>query len=116
MATYRVSVVHGWCGNRVGSLVAHLSRRLSEAGFPAEVAAHSVWGKLVPPSGANLVLQVVAIFTEAETGCPVLYAKPLLGDPDHPETMTRMMEQIRADYRGVTAEQVPSVFLVNDNC
>ncbi len=98
MATYRVSVVHGWCGNRIAPLVAHLTQRLREAGFPSEVTAHSVWGQHVAPAGANLVLQVIAVYSEADTGCPVLYAKPLLGNPDHPETMTQVLERVRADY------------------
>ncbi len=104
MAAYRVSVVHGWCGNRVASLVAHLSRRLREEGFPCAVEAHSVWGSVVPPAGANLVLQVVAVFSEADTGCPVLYAKPLLGDPDHAPTMAQVMAHLWADYGSVSSE------------
>jgi hypothetical protein len=103
MAAYRVSIVHGWCGNRVATLVAHLSQRLRDAGFPSQVEAHSVWGSVVPPAGANLVLQVVAVFSEADTGCPVLYAKPLLGDPDHPETMSQIMDHVRADHGNVPA-------------
>jgi hypothetical protein len=99
MAAYRVSVVHGWCGNRLGPLVAHLSKRLQEAGFPCEVKVHSVWEKVVPPVGADLVLQVLSIFSEAETGCPVVHAKPFLADPDHPETMRQVLERVRADYR-----------------
>lgn len=98
MADYRVCVVHGWCGSRMGPLVEHLATRLDAAGYPSRVTMHSVWEQHTPPPPSDLVLQVVALFSAAETGCPVITIKSMLANPDDPETMSAILERVRADH------------------
>ena len=98
MDPYRVSVVHGWCGNRLGPLVEHLAKGLDQAGFPAQVTLHSIWEQRIPPRGADLVLQVLPVFAAAETGCPVLDIRNLLADFNHRETWERILACVRREY------------------
>jgi hypothetical protein len=76
----------------------HLEAVLSKAGFRSKVFTHSVWDNFSQPPAANLVLQLLPAFKEAEVGCPLLTVKPLLADIDHPETIDRILNQVRAGY------------------
>lgn len=98
MAEYKVCVIGGWCGNRMIIVAEYLEELFEKAGFPCPVTTHSVWENYSCPPTANLLLQLLPAFTEAEAGCPVLTIKPLLVDLDHPSTLEKIMEQVRADY------------------
>lgn len=98
MARYHVCVVGGWCGNRMVMVAEHLETKLSDAGFPSRVTTHSVWDNFSQPPKANLILQLLPAFKETEVGCPVLTVKPLLADVNHPETIEKILGQVRADY------------------
>jgi hypothetical protein len=98
MAKYRVVVVGGWCGNRMVMVAEHLTDLLAAAGYAAHVTTHSVWESYSRPPAANLLLQLLPAFTEAEAGCPVLTIKPLLVDLDHPATIEKILKQVRASY------------------
>ena len=78
----------------------HLADLLSTAGMPSRVSAHSVWDNYTHPPSADLILQLLPAFTEAETGCPVLTIKPMIVDLDHQETIEKILKQVRAGYPG----------------
>jgi hypothetical protein len=42
------------------------------------------------PPAANLLLQLLPAFTEAEAGCPVLTIKPMIVDLEHAPTLDRI--------------------------
>ena len=98
MTNYRVCVIGGWCGNRLYMVAEHISELLEKAGYPCHVRGHSVWENYTQPPVANLVLQLLPAFTEAETGCPVIMIRPLLVDLDHPATIEKVLKQVQADY------------------
>jgi hypothetical protein len=98
MAPYRISVIGGWCGNRLFMVAEHLAERLENAGFQCQVKGHSIWDNYSRPPLSNLVLQLLPAFTEAETGCPVINIKPLLLDLDHPETIEKIFAQVKSDF------------------
>jgi hypothetical protein len=98
MTEYRVCVIGGWCGNRMIMVAEHLDAVLANAGLPARVTAHSVWDNYTHPPAADLILQLLPAFTQAETGCPVLTIKPMIVDLDHQETIERILNQVRTGY------------------
>lgn len=98
MAEYRVCVIGGWCGNRMVMVAQHLEGVLLHAGLPSRVTAHSVWDNYTRPPAADLILQLLPAFTQAETGCPVLTIKPMIVDLDHQETLEKILKQVRASY------------------
>jgi hypothetical protein len=98
MLKYKVCVIGGWCGNRMVMVAEHLEEVFAEAGLPCRVTTHSVWENYSRPPAANLVLQLLPAFTEAEAGCPVITIKPLLLDLDHPATIEKVLNQVQADY------------------
>jgi hypothetical protein len=98
MAVFRICVVGGWCGNRMIMVAEHLDEILSNAGLPCRVTTHSVWDNFSQPPASNLILQLLPAFKESETACPVLTIRPLLADIDHPETIEKILGQVRADY------------------
>jgi hypothetical protein len=98
MSSYKVCVIGGWCGNRMVMVAEHLEELFDKAGYPCRVTTHSVWENYSCPPTANLVLQLLPAFTETEAGCPVITIKPLLVDLDHPATIEKVLEQVRAGY------------------
>ena len=98
MAEYQVCVIGGWCGNRMIMVAQHLEAVLAHAGLPSRVTTHSVWDNYTQPPAADLILQLLPAFTQAETGCPVLTIKPMIVDLDHQETIEKILKQVRADY------------------
>ena len=98
MKTYKVCVIGGWCGNRMVIVADHIAQKLADAGYPCSIRTFSAWENYTQPPSADLVLQLLPAFTEAETGCPVINIKPLLVDLDDSKTITRVLEQVRADY------------------
>lgn len=104
MSNYRVSVIGGWCGNRLYIVADHLSDKFEEAGLECRVKSHSVWENYsFPPASSDLVLQLLPAFTAADTGCPVINIKPLLRDLDDPDTMEKIFTQVRADLAQLNA-------------
>jgi len=95
MKTYKVCVVGGHCSNRYMIVAEQLSKLFEEKGIQCYVFTHGVTGEYSFPPRANLILQLLPAFTEAETGCPVINIKPLIGNPSHPETIQKVMEQLQ---------------------
>jgi hypothetical protein len=81
----------------------HLEELLQKEGYPSRVTTHSVWDNFSAPPPANLVLQLLPAFTEAETGCPVITIKPMIADYDHAETLAKIFARVRLDYPAVAA-------------
>jgi hypothetical protein len=98
MPPYRISVIGGWCGNRLFMVTDHISERLEKAGFHCQVKGHSVWDNYSQPPTSNLILQLLPAFSVAEAGCPVINIKPLLLDLDHPQTMEKIFAQVESDF------------------
>jgi hypothetical protein len=67
-------------------------------GIHCQVFTHGVAGEYSFPPRSNLILQLLPAFTEADAGCPVINIKPLIGDPQHPATIERILEQVQAGY------------------
>ena len=105
MPPYRISVIGGWCGNRLYMVAEHLAERLEKAGYNCQVKGHSVWDNYSHPPLSNLILQLLPAFTAAETGCPVINIKPLLLDLDHPETIEKIFAQVQSDHAVVGQTQ-----------
>lgn len=96
MAKLKVCVVGGHCSNRIMIVAEQLSQLFDERAIPCQVFTHGVAGEYSFPPRANLILQLLPAFTEAEAGCPVINIKPLIGDPSHPDTIRKVMEHINA--------------------
>jgi len=109
MQSYHICVIGGWCGNRLIIVAEHLAQLLQEAGYPCRVTHHSVWENYTQPPFADLILQLLPAFTEAEAGCPVINIRPLIGDLNHPETTDRILQQVRADHLLGHADLLPQV-------
>ena len=109
MKPYRICVVGGWCGNRMVMVAEHLEELLQEQGYPSRVTTHSVWDGLSTPPSADLVLQLLPAFTDADTGCPVITIRPMIADYDHAETLAKIFARVRLDYPAVVAPQPVSV-------
>ncbi len=77
----------------------YLKEALTAAGYPCEVTTHSVWDNYSRPPAANLLLQLLPAFTEAEAGCPVLTVKPLIVDLQHAPTLEKILKQVQALYQ-----------------
>jgi hypothetical protein len=63
-----------------------------------QVITHLAAGEYGFPPRSNLILQLLPAFTEADAGCPVINIKPLIGDPVHPATIEKILNQMQADY------------------
>ncbi len=98
MSKFRVSVIGGWCGNRMIMVAEHLASMLNNYGYSCKVTHHSVWENYSQPPSADLVLQLLPAYTEAETQCPVINIKPLLVDLDHPLTIDNILNHMQANY------------------
>jgi hypothetical protein len=84
------------CGHRMMVVVEHLTELFQQAGYPCRVTHHSIWENYSAPPPADLILQLLPAYTEAEAGCPVINIRPLLADLDHPTTMARVTKQVEA--------------------
>jgi hypothetical protein len=98
MPTFKVCVVGGWCGNRMVMLAEYLAEWLQQAGYDCRVVQHSVWNNVSAPPPAQLVLQLLPAYTEAEAGCPVINIRPLLRDLSDPATLERVRQHLQAHY------------------
>lgn len=98
MASYKVCVVGGHCGVRMMVVAEHIGELLQKAGYACQVTHQSLWDHPTPPYSANLILELLPAYTEAEAGCPVINIKPLLGDLDHPQTIEKIFERVRLTY------------------
>jgi len=76
----------------------HLASMLNNYGYSCKVTHHSVWENYSQPPSADLVLQLLPAYTEAETQCPVINIKPLLVDLDHPLTIDNILNHMQANY------------------
>ena len=98
MPPYRISVIGGWCGNRLIMVTEHLAEKFEKSGFTCQVKSHSIWDHYSLPPTSSLVLQLMPAYTVADTGCPVINIRPLLLDLDHPATLEKIFAQIKADF------------------
>jgi hypothetical protein len=98
MKSYKVSIIGGWCGNRMVIVADHIAEKLEAAGYPCKVGTFNAWENYTQPPIADLILQLLPAFTEAETHCPVINIKPLLVDLNHSQTFDRIFQQVKADY------------------
>lgn len=98
MKTYKVCVVGGHCSNRYMIVAEQLSTFFESRGISCQVFTHGVAGEYSFPPRSNLILQLLPAFTAEEAGCPVINIKPLIGDPAHPATLEKILNQMRADY------------------
>lgn len=98
MAAYKVCVVGGHCSNRYMIVAEQLKTLFESRGISCQVITHGVAGEYSFPPRSNLILQLLPAFTEAEAGCPVINIKPLIGDPQHPATIEKILKQVQADY------------------
>jgi hypothetical protein len=71
---------------------------LEAAGYPCRMATYSVWENYSRPPAADLLLQLLPAFTEAEAGCPVMTIKPMIVDLEHAATLDRIFKQVQALY------------------
>jgi hypothetical protein len=99
MKTYKVCVVGGFCSNRMMIVAEQLNKLFEDTGIHCQITTHGVCGDYSFPPRSNLILQLLPAFTEAEAGCPVINIKPLIGDPNHPATIEKVLKQVQADYR-----------------
>ena len=98
MKPYKVCVVGGHCSNRYMIIAEQLTKLFENTGIYCQVFTHGVAGEYSFPPRSNLILQLLPAFTEAEAGCPVINIKPLIGDPNHPATIEKILKQVQADY------------------
>jgi hypothetical protein len=98
MSTYKVCVVGGHCSNRIMIVAEQLTQLFEERGINCQVFTHGVQGEYSFPPRSNLILQLLPAFTEEEAGCPVINIKPLIGDPQHPATIEKILRYVQADY------------------
>ena len=96
MKTHKVYVVGGHCSNRYMIVAEQLSKLFADKGIQCQVFTQGVTGEYSFPPRASLILQLLPAFTTAEAGCPVINIKPLIGDPNHPETIQKIMDQLHA--------------------
>jgi hypothetical protein len=86
----------------------HLAQLMEDGGYPCRISHHSVWENYSTPPMADLILELLPAYTEAEAGCPVINIRPLLTDLNHPQTIARVLEQVSA----LVARDVPPVVFV----
>jgi len=98
MKSFKVCVVGGHCSNRMSIVAEQISTLFENNHIDCQVITHGVAGEHGFPPRSNLILQLLPAFTEAEAGCPVINIKPLIGDPNHPETIEKILKQVRAGY------------------
>jgi hypothetical protein len=94
MKTHKVCVVGGHCSNRYMIVAEQLTKLFAEKGIPCQVFTQGVTGEYSFPPRASLILQLLPAFTAAEAGCPVINIKPLIGDPNHSETIQKIVDQL----------------------
>jgi hypothetical protein len=75
-----------------------LSTHFENEGIKCQIITYGVDGGYGFPPRSNLILQLLPAFTEAEAGCAVINIKPLIGDPNHPVTIEKVLKQVRTDY------------------
>jgi len=97
MSRYKICVVGGHCSNRMMIVAEQLSTLFEDAGIDCQITTHGADGGYSFPPRSNLILQLLPAVTEADAGCPVINIKPLIGDPNHPATIEKILQQVRAD-------------------
>lgn len=98
MKHYKVCVVGGHCSNRMMIVAEQLTKIFEDHGVDCQVITHGVAGEYSFPPRSNLILQLLPAFTESDAGCPVINIKPLIGDPNHPATIEKILNQVQVDY------------------
>lgn len=94
MLKYKICIVSGWCGNLRYIVAEHITELFKQAWVHFKLSFQSVWENPDPPLANNLVLQLMPVFKEADTNCPVINIKPLLVDPNHQPTINKIMQHI----------------------
>lgn len=97
MSRYKICVVGGHCSNRMMIVAEQLSTMFEDVGIDCQITTHGADGGYSFPPRSNLILQLLPAVTEADAGCPVINIKPLIGDPNHPATIEKILQQVRAD-------------------
>ncbi len=96
MKRFKICVVGGHCGVRMMVVAEHVQELLHNAGYDCEVTHQGLWDHPTPPRHADLILELLPAFSEAEAGCPVINIKPLLGDLDHPQVIDKVLKQMQS--------------------
>jgi len=94
MEPYKVCLVSGWCGNLRFIITEHIEKIFTEAGFQLKITYKNVWENPDPPRSFDLVLQLLPIFREEETGSPMINIKPMLADLNHQPTINKINQHI----------------------
>lgn len=102
MNRFKICVVGGHCGVRMMVVAEHVQDLLRNAGYDCHVTHQGLWDHPTLPRHANLILELLPAFTEAEAGCPVINIRPLLGDLDHPQILNRVLKKMQAIYPPAT--------------
>lgn len=76
----------------------HLCELLTQAGFPVKVKTHSVWENFSSPPEADLILQLLPAYSQAETQKTIINIRPLLRDLDEPEIIEEIMNRVKFDF------------------
>jgi galactitol-specific phosphotransferase system IIB component len=95
---YKICVVGGWCGNRMVVVKDNIQELMVSAGYPVKVTTHSVWENYSTAPTADLILQLLPAYKEAETGCPIINVKPFLLDIDDVTTTKLIMDHVHAVF------------------
>ena len=98
-ADYQVVVIGGWCGNLLFIVADHLREIITGAGYPIDLKTHSVWENYSQPPPAQLILQLIPAYSEADVDCPIINIRRLLVDRDHEETLDKIFTQLQADFQ-----------------
>ncbi len=112
MSPYRICVIGGHCGVRMIMVAEHVQELLRKAGYSCEVTHQSLWDHPTPPRSANLILELLPAFTEAEAGCPVLSIRQLLRDLDDPSTIEKIFDRVKSSYPFAAAQPAAKMNLV----
>lgn len=98
MSNFKVCVVGGHCSNRVMIVAEQLMEFFEKKGIDCQVFTYLAAGEYGFPPRSNLILQLLPAFNERDTGCPVINIKPLIGDPNHPAVLEKILKYVQADY------------------
>ncbi len=112
MIAYKICVVGGHCGVRMMVVAQHVDELLQKAGYACQVTHQSLWDHPTPPYSANLILELLPAYTEAEAGCPVVNIKPLLRDLDDPQTVEKIFERVRQTHPLAVSQPVSKLNIV----
>ncbi len=95
---YKIVVVGGWCGNLLFIVANHVEETLRKAGFSFDLTTKNVWENYTEPPKCDLILQLMPAYSNKDTDSPVINIRRLLVERDHPETIEKIMHQIKTDF------------------